>query len=490
MRITEKIAGLLGYTRKDRKRNYQAASVNRLTADWALSYKSADEELRYSLATMRSRSRDLARNNDYARKYFKMCVVNVVGPNGITFQNKSKDPSGKLDKQANDMIEEAFSRWSRKETADIGGKLSHFDQQKLYIETAARDGEVLVRMVKGFDNEFGFTLQFLEADYLDENYNEELRDGHGSYIKMGVEFNKHQRPTAYHILTKHPGDSTYYRYGRTYERIPAEDIIHTFVIERPGQSRGVPWMHTAMTRLNMIAGYEEAELVAARVAASKMGFFTSPDGDGYVGDDKDDNGNIITEAEPGTFNQLPRGIDFKPFEPTHPAGNFPFFIKSMLRGISSGLGISYNSLASDLESVNYSSIRSGSIEERDQWKIVQSWMIESFCQPVFENWLRMALLSGAIPLPMTKFRKFNAPHWNVRGWQWVDPLKDVKANVDAINNGLKTRSQIVAEQGYDLEEIFEQLKQEDELAATYGLNFTLQKTNMGDKGNATQNQNN
>jgi lambda family phage portal protein len=343
-------------------------------------------------------------------------------------------------------------------------------------------------MVKGFGNKFGFALQFLEADYLDENYNEELRDG--NYIKMGIEFDKYQRPTAYHILTKHPGDATYYRHGRTYERIPAEDIIHGFVIERPGQSRGVPWMHTAMTRLNMIAGYEEAELVAARVGASKMGFFTSPDGDGFAGDDVDDKGSIITDAEPGTFNQLPRGTDFKEFDPTHPAGNFPFFIKAMLRGVSSGLGISYNSLASDLESVNYSSIRSGSIEERDQWKINQSWMIESFCQPVFEGWLRMALLSGAIPLPADKFTKFNAPHWNVRGWQWVDPLKDVKASVDAINNGLKTRSQIVAEQGFDLEEVFEQLKQEEELAVTYGLSFTQQKINTGGAENATQNKKN
>src|SRR3989337_457635 len=118
-----------------------------------------------------------------------------------------------------------------------------------------------------------------------------------------------KQKTAYEILTKHPGDATYCRHGRTHERIHAEDIIHGFVVERPGQSRGVPWMHTAMTRLNMIAGYEEAELVGARLGASKMGFFTSPDGDGFMGDDVDDKGSIITDAEPGTFNQLPRGTD-------------------------------------------------------------------------------------------------------------------------------------------------------------------------------------
>ena len=47
-------------------------------------------------------------------------------------------------------------------------------------------------------------------------------------------------------------------------------------------------MAAALTRLKMLDGYEEAELVAARTAASKMGFFTSPDGDGYSGVDIED----------------------------------------------------------------------------------------------------------------------------------------------------------------------------------------------------------
>ena len=37
---------------------------------------------------------------------------------------------------------------------------------------------------------------------------------------------------------------------------------------------------TAIGALKMLHGYREAELVAARVAASKMGFITSLDGEG------------------------------------------------------------------------------------------------------------------------------------------------------------------------------------------------------------------
>jgi capsid protein len=60
---------------------------------------------------------------------------------------------------------------------------------------------------------------------------------------------------------------------------------------RPNQSRAVPWMSTAMTRLHNLGQYEEAEVVASRVSACKMGFFKPDGGEGYVGDDIDDVGN-------------------------------------------------------------------------------------------------------------------------------------------------------------------------------------------------------
>lgn len=479
MGFIENIAKRFGFVRPPQKRGYNAATVNRLTFDWAVSIKSADADIRYSLSRLRARSRELAMNNDYARKYLGMCVTNIVGPAGITFQNKVKDPGGVLDKNVNNSVETAFDEWAKKGSASVCGKLSWIDIQRLVIQSVARDGEVLVRKVRGAGNKYRFALQVIEADLLDENYNLDL--GNGNQIRMGVESDKWGRPVAYHVFKNHPGDymhGTTYDIGR-YERIPAEDMVHLFDTVRPGQSRGVPWMHSAMTRLNMLGGYEEAELVAARVGASKMGFFTKNGEGNYDTSAGAGSDEMLVEAEPGTFETLPEGMDFKPWDPTHPAGNFPFFLKAMLRGVASGLGVAYNSLASDLESVNYSSIRAGSIEERDNWRIRQGWFIEQFCQPVFEGWLDAALinglLGGAKPLPYSKFDKFNAPSWKVRGWEWVDPLKDMKANIEAVNSGMATRTQILAEQGLDIEQVFEELAAEKKLATENGLDFTVTK---------------
>ena len=95
-------------------------------------------------------------------------------------------------------------------------------------------------------------------------------------------------------------------------------MIHAYIPNRPEQNRGVPLTASAMSNIKLLNGYLEAEIVAARTAASKMGFFTSPDGDSYVGDGEDEEYVPIMNAEAGTFEQLPSGMDFKSFDPDHP----------------------------------------------------------------------------------------------------------------------------------------------------------------------------
>jgi lambda family phage portal protein len=220
----------------------------------------------------------------------------------------------------------------------------------------------------------------------------------------------------------------------------------------------------------MLAGYEEAELVAARVSASKMGFFVSPDGAGYSGVDVQDGAQVM-EADPGTFEQLPSGMDVRMFDPNHPVSAFASFEKAILRGIASGLDISYNTLANDLEDVNFSSIRHGSLEDRDSWKLLQNWVIEHFCDKVFEQWLLMSMTKGTVNLPISEFERYNKPVWKARGWSWVDPLKENHANQIALNQKTKTRSQVAADQGMDVEELFQQIAFEEELAKEYGIDL-------------------
>lgn len=453
------------------RREYAGGVNSRLTADWWAGHTSADVEIQRFLPQVRNRARDLERNNDYVRHFLGMVVKHVVGPKGIRLQSRVRDPNGDLDRDANDRIEEAWAKWGRKGTCTMDGQVSWKGVQRLAARATARDGEIIIQVVRGrkAGNPFNFALHVMEADHLDVELNRDL--GNGRQIRMGVELNEWGRPMAYHLLTSHPGDDRYLYRGRRYMRVEAQDIIMPFVRERAQQTRGMSWLASAIMRLKMLGAYEEAELIAARIGASKMGFFTSEDGDSYEGDDEDEGGNLISEVEPGVFEQLPAGTSLQTFDPQHPNSQFGIFIKALLRGIAAGMEVSYNTLANDLEGVNYSSIRHGTLEERDQWRVLQEWAIEDVCTPVFSAWLEMALLGEALRLPFAKFDKFNAPAWQPRGWQWVDPAKEVRANQEAVAAGFKSRDDVAAETGKDVEETFASLAEEEKLAQEYGLTF-------------------
>lgn len=455
-------------------RNYTAGSIDRLKGDWTTTNKTADAILRTQLRALRARSRDLCRNNDYARRFLKLLEQNVIGfgKGGIRYQARTLDASGQADLGDNDRLEEGFADWGALGVCTLDGRLTWRDAQALIVRSIAQDGEILIRRVKGRQagNRFGYALQLIEADHLDETYRKDL--GGGRHIEMGVEFNEYNRPVAYHVLTRHPGEDVYYHGRQKYKRIPAEQILHPFQFDRITQARGVPWLFSAMTRLHMLGGYEEAELVAARVAASQMGLIMTETGDEEFADGEDALGNLELDAEPGTFRQVPGGTDFKMFDPKHPVDAFPAFCKAMLRGAAAGVGVSYYALSQDLEGVNYSSLRQGALDERDAYRTLQTWLIGQVIDPVFVDWLDMSLLTGELGLPASRRQKFLRREWQPRGWQWVDPLKEVRAAIEAINAGLRSRGDVMADQGRDPGDVFAALAAEGALAAENGLIFT------------------
>ena len=457
------------------KRSYTGANTGRLFADFLTTSTSADAEIKNNIRILRDRARELSRNDSYIARYLNLMISNVVGKHGIRVSSKARNDDGSLDIGANILIERAWKEWSNLGNCTANGRLSFLDCQKIFVETLCRDGEVLVRKIKSSDSPFGFTLQFLEADHLDENKNK-AADKNGNSIKMGVEINKYGKPMAYHLFKKHPFDNTYPKPAQEYIRVPADEIIHAYIPQRAEQTRGVSLVATAMANVKMLNGYLEAEIVAARVGASKMGFFTSPDGDGYVGDgEMEDSYSPSMNAQAGVFEQLPAGMDFKEFAPNHPTSAFDSFTTSVLRSIASGLNISYHSLSNDLTSVNYSSIRQGALEDRSMYMIYQQFVIEHFVNPIFQSWLEMAISTGYINLPMGKFDKFaNAINFIPRSFSWIDPLKEMQANVIGLQNGTLTYADISASYGRDTEELFEQHQKEIELAKQYDIELAYQ----------------
>lgn len=460
-----------------RLRSFPGAQINRLTNDWQSPSTSADVEIKASLPTLIGRCRQLERGNDYVRRYLSLAENNILGAEGIGLQMKIKDPAGDYDKGANNSIELGWQAWGKRETASMNQRLSWRRVESLVLRSALRDGGALVRKIITRDNPYWFTLQPLEIDHLDNDLNRVIPGG--NEIRMGVEINPDGRVVAYHIWTKHPGDQ--YQNARQRVAVSAADMIHVMLPERIAQTMGYPRLVSAMLRLNMLNGYEEAELIAARENACKGGFITKTVPEDFVGDAVDEQGNQEMEMEPGLIRELEPGQSFVEHDPKHPNTAYSTFVKGVLRGLSSGLGVSYTSLSNDLEGVNYSSIRAGLLEEREEWKTLQCWLIESLHQRVFDAWLEMALAAGALKLgngsalPSGKFEKFSAAEWKPRRWPWVDPAKDIQANIESVNNGFSSRRRIIAEQGADVEDVFQEQAEDNKLAEGYDLEFPIDK---------------
>ena len=172
----------------------------------------------------------------------------------------------------------------------------------------------------------------------------------------------------------------------------------------------------------------------------------------------------------------PQGFDLVPWDTSHPSTAFANFEAAILRGIASGLNVSYQSLSSDLSSTNYSSGRLAELGDRDAYKMIQRFLIDHFCEPIIRMWLREAIARDVIFLPMTVYPEFaDALKFIPRSWSWVDPSKEANANLTALQAGLITIGDIEASQyGRDVEELFEAHQAEQELAQQYGLDLAFQ----------------
>lgn len=448
---------------------YSGAQTGRLFADWITSLLHPDDELKGSIRTLRARAREMDRNNGLAHRFLSLLEINVIGPSGLTLAAQVRDAKGQLNKTVNSQLEAAWYEWSSgpvslDETLDLVGL------QQLLVRTVAMDGEAFVRFRRSKSHPFGLALEPIDADQVDDNLNRQ-RSSTQNEIRLGVEIDTGGRRVAYHASDR-PLSMTG---TRKLERIPAEDVVHLYMPRRVNQTRGVTWFSPSMWAMRQESGYTEAELVAARIASAKMGFFSQKGDDAFTADAEEqdtDDGGFKTEVEPGIFSVLPRGYEFTGFDPQHPTTAYEAFTKTIIRRIASAFGVSYEALSNDRASSSYSSARTGLMLERDVMRRLQSWWSFVLLRRLYAEWLNMALLTGALQLPSRDATKFLAVKWMPRGWDWVDPLNDVQAAALAIQHGLASRKQYLAERGLDVEEVFEELAEESRMAEEKGISLS------------------
>lgn len=436
---------------------------DRFFTGWDTQSSSIDYYLRSELTKIRARSRELVRKNSYGKRYIEILKSNIVGPYGVKISAQRQTARGKLDKQANDAVEKAFNDWAMYH-CDFHGKASFVDMQNMAIACAGQDGEFIYEIKS--TGKYGIQLKAIDAELLDIQKNELTAQGE---IRLGIEYDREGRVIFYHFRERDHNGSYYS--GRSY-KIRAEYIFHGFIPLFPDQSRGLPWNHAGLESSKHLEKYQEGAIVNARASANTFTAISSEGGDNFEGDEEEGEEQFQNVEAGSILNIGNRKITN--IDPDYPHQMYADFVKSNLRSISSAWGISYHSLSNDLEGVNYSSIRAGVLEDRELFKMLQNWFIRSFVRPVFELWVARAYISNLILLSggsavTGDLQSYKKAHYQPRRWAWVDPQKDMTANKMYIDERLKSRSQIMREQGDEPEDVWAEIAKEEQYMNQLGL---------------------
>ena len=73
-----------------------------------------------------------------------------------------------------------------------------------------------------------------------------------------------------------------------------------------------------------------------------------------------------------------------------------------------------------------------------------------------------------------------AKQFRARGWDWVDPAKEVSANAEALRTKQTSLTRVAAGRGIDLTDLLDEIEEEQALAAERGLTLDYENGTSDD----------
>ncbi|SIT83521.1 phage portal protein, lambda family [Pontibaca methylaminivorans] len=315
-----------------------------------------------------------------------------------------------------------------------------------------RDGEAFLQVVTEDDG--GLRLKLIPADQVDPALTREL--GGGARIVAGIEYDAADRVVAFHVLREAPG-APFSTFGETV-RVPAADMIHTFDLLFPGQVRGLSWLSPVLLKLRDRDEASDALLMQLKTASLITGFVRDPEGGAAGFDDGASGAQVNVSLEPGAMRILPPGADVTFSQPGQGLAQAVEFLRAQDREIAAGVGLTFEALTGDLGEANYSSARVGLLEFRRRAEMMQKNLIEAqVLRPLWRRWIDTQALAGTIRADGADLADYRHVRFVGPGWAWVDPRNEIEAEIAAIGAGLKSREEVVAGRGRDIDDLDEEL---------------------------------
>lgn len=444
-----------------RTRSQYAAAKNSLSSGaWNPVDASVNTLMANSVNTLRSRARQLVRDMPAMSTAIDRLVDFMVG-DGLTLQARVIDPAtGKLAVAINQKIEDAW-KWFCDE-ADAAGNLHMTEIQQLNARQDSEVGEYY--MIKKHDKSPGryipFSLQLVEPDVLSSYGGKALA---GNDIHQGVEYNKATGAAVAH----HFDDGEHWS---TPIRVPKASIVKGYKTLRPGQLRGVTPLAAAILLAHQLRDFLEAEISTAQKAARWLAFVTSADpaatmaafGAAQSPTYTNTSGNAKYTMEMGhsIIDFLRTGEEVKIADHNRPGNSFEPFVKFMLRTFAATAGVTYELVSGDYHDAKYTSARVARNDMLMGLDVRRGRLIRQSCEPVRREFMDWAVLTGKLDLP--GYFHNPAPYqrcvWLPPGMAALDPLREGRAESDAVDAKLKSPQEGIIARGRDPEQVLDEIQ--------------------------------
>ena len=486
--VIDRILDLFGLKRSSQ---YAAAKTTIGSGGWSVADSKVNTVLANSLPQMRARARQLVRDMPAMAAAVTRIEEFTVGE-GVTMQSRIKGEDGKLIKPLNQKIEDAWNFWC--DEADESGLLHFSEMTQLCARNEVEVGEYVAikRLSKNKGKYIPFSLLMMEPDDIAMYGGKELPNNE---INQGVEFVPSTgRPVAYHFQN--------YERRKDPLRIPADKVVIGYKSERPGQLRGVTPLAPVILLAHSLRDYLSAELEGAQKAAKWLAFITSPDpaatmsafGGAASSTYTDSAGNAQYTQEVGNavIDYLRTGETVTVANHNRPGDNFEAFVRFILRAFAAAAGVTYELVSGDYYDAKYTAARVSRNDMLAGIRTRRRRLIRNWCSPVYNEFMDWAVVTGKLDLP-NYFS--NKPHyqkavWLGPGMESLDPLREGKAEAEAIANKTRSPQEILLSRGRDPEQVLDEIEEWETMLKERGLEpeeiSTAMQTNPAAQGAAEE----
>lgn len=448
-----------------RAMGYTSATTGKNETPWNHVWgpRSADAEVLLAAEPLRNKVRELKRNDAVASGLLKAIPREVVGT-GIRPKSSAKD------KAVRDALNAVFAERSPHLFPSDGIDL--YEHQLLAIGKVAEDGEVWIKEAVGEPGE-PIWFETVEADRVDSPAGALPTDPEGT-IRAGVEKDRHGRIVAYHVSKTHPGDNALAKtVGKVpvvspptpqhYQRVSREVCKHLKITERPGQSRGITFLHAVLQDLRDLDLLMTAVLKRFQISASLAVFLESEDslGDIFSATAVEAGYQLDQDIRPGMIFKLMPGEKVSTVSPNFPIPDLEKLVILIARRIGAAVGVCWQTVLSDFSTSNYSAARTDLLRDRRLWRFLQHKLISGYLEWVWVRVLEDAALRGDRRMRGVTPEDIRAVSFIAPGWEWVDPQKQAAAVALMLALGLSTKQREAAALGLDWEEIQDQQLREE-----------------------------